>query len=175
MGNLKRHIPQEQTDARGQSDRVHQKLVQLSEAVRRISHELHPAILEYSGLVSALRAYCEEFEALTGVRVSLLIDGSFDSVPSSAALCVYRITQEALRNVSKHAKVNAAAIELNRSEGLLRLTVADAGVGIDPARVEAAAGLGLVSMKERTRLVGGSFEITSKPNRGTVVTVRIPD
>ena len=175
MGNLKRHIPPEQTEARGQSDRVHQKLVQLSEAVRRISHELHPAVLEYSGLAAALRAYCDEFGALTGVQVSLRINGSFDSVPSSTALCVYRVTQEALQNVAKHAKVNAVTIGLNHSPGLLRLTVADAGVGMEPTRAEGSPGLGLVSIKERTRLVGGSLATTSKPNQGTTVTVTIPD
>ena len=168
-------IPREQTDARGQSDRIHQKLVQLSEAVRRISHELHPAALEYCGLAAAVRAYCNEFGALAGIRISLGIDGLFDDVPPSVAVCVYRITQEALQNVSKHAKVESAAVELSHSDGVLRLSVSDAGVGIEPAQAEATSGLGIVSIKERARLAGGSLEITSKPHRGTTVTVRIPD
>ncbi|MGB9455066.1 MAG: sensor histidine kinase [Bryobacteraceae bacterium] len=173
MGNLKQHIPQEQADARAQGDRIHQKLVLVSETVRRISHELHPAILQYSGLPAALKSYCHEFEALTGMRVPLTIEGEFEGVPSGAALCIYRITQEALRNVAKHAKVATAAVELRHSDGVLSLIVSDTGVGIEPGRAEAADGLGLVSIQERTRLVGGTVEIKSKPNQGTTITVRI--
>ena len=102
-GNLKRQIPEERTEARAQSDRIHEKLVQLAEAVRRMSHELHPAILQYSGLAAALRSYRQEFGALTGIQVSLEIEGSFENVTPAAALCLFRVTQEALRNVARHA------------------------------------------------------------------------
>jgi len=175
MGNLKRHMPEEQADARAQGDRIHQKLVLAAETVRRISHELHPAILQYSGLAAALQSYCDEFGGLTGVQVSLTVDGEFDRVPCAAALCLYRIAQEALQNVAKHAKVAAAAVEIRHSGGLSSLTGSDNGVGIEPGRAEATDGLGLVSIEERTRLAGGSLEIASKPNQGTSITARIPD
>jgi signal transduction histidine kinase len=175
MGNLKRHIPEEQADARAQGDRIHQRLAGVAETVRRISHQLHPAVLQYSGLAAALQSYCKEFGALTGVQVSLTIHGEFDGVPSAAALCMYRIAQEALGNVAKHAKVATAAVEIRHSGGLLSLTVSDTGVGMEPGRAEATDGLGLVSIEERARLVGGSLEIASQPNQGTTVTVRIPD
>ncbi|MFY9723923.1 MAG: PAS domain S-box protein [Bryobacteraceae bacterium] len=174
VGNLKRHIPEELAEVRGQSDRIHQKLVHLAEAIRRMSHELHPAILQYSGLATALRTYCDEFGALARVRVSLDIDGSFDGVAPATALCIYRIAQEALRNVAKHAKVETAAIQLRREEGQLLLTVSDRGVGMQPSRASATTGLGLVSIKERTRLVGGSLEIRSQPDQGTTITVEVP-
>ena len=112
---------------------------------------------------------------MTGVQAKLTINGEFDGVQSGAALCIYRITQEALRNVAKHAMVAAAAVELRHSDGLLSLTVSDKGVGMDLASVEATAGLGLVSIRERTRLAGGSVEITSTPNQGTAITVHIPE
>ncbi|HEV3201049.1 MAG TPA: PAS domain-containing protein [Bryobacteraceae bacterium] len=175
MGNLKRHLPEQLADARAQSDRIHQKLVQVAETVRRMSHELHPAMLQYSGLAAALQSYCNEFGALTGIAVSVTIEGEFDGVPSGAALCMYRVTQEALRNIAKHAKVAAAAVEMRHSEGLLSLTVSDQGVGMDPASAEATAGLGLVSIRERARFAGGSVEIASQPNQGTAITVRIQD
>jgi two-component system sensor histidine kinase UhpB len=175
VGSLKRHIPEEHGGARAQSDQIHQKLVQVSETVRRMSHELHPAILQYSGLAPALQSYCKEFGGLTGVEVSLTIDGKLDTVPSGTALCIYRITQESLRNVARHAQVATAAVEIRHADGLLSLTVSDTGVGMEPASAEAAAGLGLVSIRERTRLVGGSVQIASKPSHGTTVTVRIPD
>jgi two-component system sensor histidine kinase UhpB len=175
VGNLKRHIPEEQSGARAEGDQIHQKLVQVSETVRRMSHELHPAILQYSGLAAALQSYCKEFGALTGVAVSLTIDGKLDNVPSATALSIYRITQESLRNVAKHAQVATAAVEMRHAAGLLSLTISDAGVGMELASAEATAGLGLVSIRERTRLVGGSVQITSKPTQGTTITVRIPD
>jgi signal transduction histidine kinase len=175
IGNLKRQIPTEYDDARTQSELIHQKLVQVSETVRRMSHELHPAILQYAGLEAALESFCQEFGSLSGVDVSLAIHGDFNGVPSSVALCVYRIVQESLRNIARHAKVAAAKVDIGRAGGILTLTVSDAGVGLDLASVEAKAGLGLVSMRERVRLAGGSLEIASRPRHGTTVLARIPD
>jgi len=174
MSNLKRQIPQQQVDVREQSDRIQQKLVQVAESIRRLSHELHPAVLQFSGLAAALRTYCSEFELLTGIRVSLQTHGSFESVPSPVALCIYRITQEALQNVAKHANVGEAEVELRRSDGILCLSVSDHGPGIKPSPTRTPVGLGLVSIRERTRLVNGTFEIQSKPEQGTTVLVRIP-
>jgi PAS domain S-box-containing protein len=171
-GNVKRQIPREQVEARAESDRLHQKLVQIAETVRRMSHELHPAILEYSGLAPALRTYCEEFGSLAGIAVSLDIRGTLDSVPGPVALCVYRITQEALRNVARHSGAKAAAVQVEHEGSRLRLQISDVGVGMDPAAP--AAGLGLVSIQERARLVDGHVEITSAPNQGTTITVVIP-
>lgn len=175
MSNLKRQIPEQQANARLQSDHIHQKLVQIAETVRRMSHELHPAILQYSGLAAALQSYCRDFVGLTAVQVSLTIEGEFDGVSPGTALCLYRITQEGLRNGAKHAKVDRAAVALRHSGGVSVLTVSDSGVGMEPASGEGTAGLGLVSIRERTRLARGTLEITSKPNRGTTITVRIPD
>jgi signal transduction histidine kinase len=174
MSNLKRQIPTEQAGAREQSGRIQQNLAQISESIRRLSHELHPAVLELSGLGAALCGYCSEFGLLTNIRVSCKTGGSFEGVPSGVALCVYRITQEALQNVAKHARVAEAEVELTRTNGLLFLTIADHGAGMEPNRTGILAGLGLVSIKERTRLVNGTFEIQSQPNRGTALRVKIP-
>jgi len=174
-GNLKRQIPEDRTEARAQSDRIHDKLVQLAEAIRRMSHELHPAILEYSGLAAALRDHCEEFGTLTGIRVSLDILGSFEGVAPATTLCLFRVTQEALRNVAKHAQVSPASVELKRAGGILQLTVSDTGVGIEPGRAAAKAGLGLLSVRERARLVRGKVEIRTSPGRGTSVIVQVPE
>ena len=173
-GNLKRQIPQQEAEARNQSDRIQGKLVQLAEAVRRMSHELHPAVLQHSGLVSAMKAYCDEFGGLTGIRVALSTEGSFDRVPAVVALGLYRITQEALQNVVKHSGTGEAQVALRYSEGLLCLTIADGGVGMELDRANAPPGLGLVSIRERTRLLQGTVDIWSAPNQGTRVSVRIP-
>lgn len=174
MSNLKRQIPTEQAGAREQSGRIQQNLAQISESIRRLSHELHPAVLELSGLGAALCGYCSEFGLLTNIRVSCKTDGSFEGVPSDVALCVYRTTQEALQNIAKHARVAEAEVELTRTNGLLFLTISDHGAGMEPNRTGIPAGLGLVSIKERTRLVNGTFEIQSQPNRGTALRVKIP-
>ena len=172
VGNLKLRIPAVETAARAQSDRIHQKLVDLAEAVRRMSHELHPAILEYRGLTAALRACSNEFTAMTHINVALKTDGSFDDVPSSTALCIYRITQEALQNVAKHARAESAQVELGRTDGVLCLKVSDNGIGMQPTGD--GTGLGLLSMKERVRVAGGTVEFWSEPGKGTAVTVRVP-
>jgi len=172
--NLKADIPEEQAGARAQSDRLQQNLAGLAEGIRRLSHELHPAVLEHAGLAAALRAYCSEFSSLTGVRVALEVEGSFGGVPSAVSLCIYRIVQEALQNVAKHARVTDASVQLRRSPEILSLSIADLGAGMAPDRTGAAAGLGLVSIKERTRLVNGTVQIRSMPNRGTTITVKIP-
>lgn len=174
VSNLKRHIPPEPPDARSQSDRIHEKLVQLAETVRRMSHELHPAILEYRGLAAALRACCDEFAALTRIRVTWRAEGRYEDVPAPVALCVFRITQEALQNVAKHAHADSAIVELSRYDGHLRLHVSDTGIGIDPARTQGHSGLGLLSMKERARLCGGHVEIGSAPGQGASVTLTVP-
>jgi signal transduction histidine kinase len=174
MSNLKRQIPPEQVEAREQSARIQQKLVQVAESIRRLSHELHPAVLEYSGLGAALRDYCSEFGLLTDIRVTCKTQGSFESVPFAVALCVYRITQEALQNEAKHARVGEAEVELTRTDGLLCLTVSDRGAGMQAKRAGLPASLGLVSIKERARLVKGTFRIQSRPNEGTTLGVRIP-
>jgi len=174
MGNLKRQIPEGQTEPRSQIDRIHQRLVQLAESVRRMSHQLHPAVLEYQGLAPALRSCCEEFTSLTGIRVSFRGDGCFEGVPSSTALCLYRITQEALQNIAKHASAASAEVGLDRSENLLRLAVSDSGVGMDADEAKSNPGLGLISIQERARLAGGMVAIESEPNHGTRLTVEIP-
>jgi len=174
VGNLKRHILPDQAEARDQSDRIHQKLVQLADSVRRMSHELHPAILEYQGVPAALRAFCNEFGTLTRIHVFFHADGAVEDIPPATALCVFRITQEALQNVAKHSGAGAAQVELRAAEGFLWLTVSDRGAGMDTASAETRPGLGLLSIKERARLVGGSVEIRSAPGQGTTVTVKIP-
>jgi two-component system sensor histidine kinase UhpB len=174
MGNLKRLLPLSGGAALAQCSRVFDNLVRLSENVRRVSHQLHPALLQYSGLPAALGEYCGEFEALTGINVSLRVEGSFNDVTSAQGLTVYRIAQEALQNVAKHAKTGVAMVDLDSTDGILRLSVSDEGIGIDLSASNENAGLGLVSMRERARLAGGRLRVERGPTGGTVVTIEIP-
>jgi len=174
MSNLRKQIPAEQTEAREQSKRIQRNMAEVAESIRRLSHELHPAVLEHSGLGAALRDYCSEFGLLTHIEVTCRTDGCFGNVPPDVALCVYRVTQEALQNVAKHARVAQAEVDLTRADGELRLTVSDRGAGMALDRAGMPAGLGLVSIKERTRLVNGTFQIRSGPNQGATLSLKIP-
>ena len=174
MGNLKRVLPLSGGAALAQCSRIFDNLVRLSENVRRVSHQLHPAVLQYSGLPAALSEYCDEFEALTGIKVSLRVEGAFNDVTSAQGLTVYRIAQEALQNVAKHAHTASAAIKLESTDRLLCLMVSDEGIGIDLGASRDAAGLGLVSMKERARLAGGRLRVERGSSGGTIVTLEIP-
>jgi two-component system sensor histidine kinase UhpB len=174
MSNLKKEIPCEYQGLRDHSARIQAKLVHVAESIRRLSHDLHPAILQHSGLSAALRAYCSEFGSLTGIAVSFKTDGLFHAVAPEVALCLYRVAQEALQNVLKHAKVNEASVTLRYSAGILSLAVFDAGVGIDLNQTRGGLGLGLISIRERARLLNGTIDIASQPHQGMTLTVKVP-
>jgi signal transduction histidine kinase len=107
-----------------------------------------------------------------GVAVRFTHDPDLGMVPPAAALCLYRIVQEALRNVVKHSGCRHATISLTGTEDALHLRVSDDGIGFDTAAV--TEGLGLVSMRERLNLIGGAIIVDSRPSRGTRIVVRIP-
>lgn len=174
LSNFKIQVSEQQAGAAQNADLLHKSLSQLAARVRQMSHELHPAILEHAGLAVALKSYCVEFSSVSGVKVSIQVRGAFQDVPPDAALCVYRVTQEALQNVAKHAGVKEADVTLIRAGSDVRLTVSDRGVGFDPERAGKSGGLGLVSMNERVRLVEGSLAVESSPSGGTTVRLEVP-
>jgi PAS domain S-box-containing protein len=145
----------------------------LAERIRGLSHRMHPAVLEHAGLVPALRSVCEEFGRLEGVRTEFRVENVEGPYPPGLALAVYRVAQEALRNVARHSGALAARVTLAGVDGGLELVIADRGAGFDPAAV-GPQGLGLVSMAERVHLEGGDFEVVSAPGTGTTLRARFP-
>jgi signal transduction histidine kinase len=107
------------------------------------------------------------------MEISLETAGSFGNEPPAAALCIYRILQEALQNVARHAGAASVAVKLARTDDQIVLTVRDSGAGFDPSIPAARKGLGLISMQERARLVGGSVAIESAPGRGTTLRANV--
>ncbi len=174
VAGLKRQIPESDAEPRERMVRLQQRIAAIADGVRRISHELHPAVLELAGIVPALRSYCKQFSSDNGIAVSLEAAGSFDHLPADAALCLYRVAQESLQNVAKHSGAKEAVVQLKLAQESVLMTVADRGRGFDAQAPAFRAGLGLVSMKERARLLHGRLEISSVPGEGTRLQVSIP-
>lgn len=146
----------------------------ISAELHRVSHGLHPAKLTQLGLVVALRGFCREMEAAHGIGVRFTACPLPRDLPEDVALCLYRVTQEAIQNVIKHSGARLAQVELERQEGALVLTIADDGQGFEVGAPRAKSSLGLVGMRERAHAVQGEIAIESKPGEGTRVKVRIP-
>jgi signal transduction histidine kinase len=147
----------------------------LVDSVRRLSHDLHPSTLTHVGLAAALESHCIEIEQRFDVQVSFSTDSDLRHVPEDAALCLFRISQEAMRNAATHGEARRIRVWLVAKNNSVDLTVADDGVGFDVDAIRRRGeGLGLVSMEERAHLAGGQFAIDSNPGRGAVVRVRLP-
>ena len=158
-------------------DTVSASLAELGEDLRRLSHDLHPAILERRGLAEALRDNCGEIERRHGlpVRLSLRGDGGpLPPLPPETALGLYRIAQEALANTVRHAGARSAHVTLRIAAGQAHLSVADDGAGFDPGEARRTGGLGLASIEERAALLGGRCRIASAPGAGTEIDVTVP-
>ncbi|MBK7277428.1 MAG: PAS domain-containing protein [Betaproteobacteria bacterium] len=153
---------------------VRAELVRLSEDIHSLAYQLHPSVLEELGLVEALRAECER----RGRQGRLAVSMNLESVPAvagkEAQLCLFRVAQEALTNVARHAGTGRASVTLRRADGGLLLAVGDQGVGFDPTRPREGRSLGLASMRERLHLVGGTLDVESSPGRGTTVVAWVP-
>ncbi len=159
-------------DGRGDLLKLRSQLAQLSTDVRTLSHRLHPSVLEHLGVGAALESLLEEFAKRDGIITNFFSDESIDDLPIELSTGLYRITQEALRNVVKHAGKAHVKVSLMRVQDHLVLEITDSGKGFDTGHQ--GTGLGLISMKERARLLGASIHIQSTPRRGTTIAVHAP-
>lgn len=142
------------------------------EDVRRIAIELRPSVLDDLGLVDALHAHVDGLNKTGGPRVGITTDGFEGRLPPEVELALYRVAQEALTNVRRHARAPAAWVRLRRDGGAVILEVRDDGAGFDPRRI-GPSGLGLAGMAERMALIGGDLTVRSAPGEGTVVIARV--
>jgi PAS domain S-box-containing protein len=167
-------IPPTPEDMKESLRNLQSRVVELSEDVRQIAHQLHPTILEDLGLTAALSELCEEFSAREGIQVVFEQGAMPKAVPVDLASCLYRVAQEALHNISKHARASHVRLSVNGSPEGIHLSIYDTGVGFDSEAGLSRHGLGIVSMKERVRLVQGEFSIYSQHGQGTEVNVFVP-
>ena len=137
--------------------------------LRSLARDLRPAVLDDLGLVPALRAYTREFSERIGIPIQLSAMGPVPRMPSDSETTVFRVVQEALTNIGKHARAHHAWVTLHVEDGHLEVRVRDDGCGFDPASLghSPAPGLGLAGIEERVRLLGGEFHIQSGAETGT--------
>jgi len=163
MGTATLKLPAD-SESKARIKDVQEKLMQVGAGLRHLSHELHPAVLQEAGLPHALSAYCDEFTKVRGIPVSCELDESLEELSRGAALCIYRVAQEALGNVAKHANAKHAQVRLSRSDGNVTLTIADDGIGF--VHNVHSGGLGLINMRERVRQLNGTFEFDASQDSG---------
>jgi signal transduction histidine kinase len=147
---------------------------ELSADLHTLSHQLHSSTLESLGLVPAVAALCKEFTANQGIRVAFTSGKIPRSVDPDTALCVFRIVQEGLRNLRKHSGAKDASVVLRLTGSRLEVTVLDEGCGFELKGVHQNEGIGIRSMEERARALGGKFEIRSESGKGTTLKVWVP-
>jgi len=146
---------------------------QLSSDIHRLSHQLHPTVLQHLGLVSATRSLCKGISNQHAIHIELVHHGVPRSLPGDVALCLYRIVQEALRNTIKHSGAKSARVEISGTTTELTLQITDDGTGFDPESAQTRQGLGLLSMRERLRLVNGTISFERVEPSGTRIDVRV--
>jgi two-component system sensor histidine kinase UhpB len=173
LSGLRRHIG---AGAHGEElASIQQRVVALSEAVRSLSHDLHPDVLKHAGLARALSARCAELSRSQAIVATCTAEGDFESVDSETRHCLYRVAQEALHNVVKHAGARHVEVRLVRTGDAVEVSIADDGQGFDVATARRSpGGLGLLSINERVRLAGGTLSVLTEAGKGTQIRVRLP-
>jgi PAS domain S-box-containing protein len=164
--------------AKAEAIKLRAMLGQTAEEVERISRDLRPSVLEHLGLAVVLRDTSTAFAERTGVSLKLALVQLTKRLPADIELTLYRIFQEALKNVEKHARASRVTVRLTKSGNIVQLVIHDDGVGFDPnhhsAKQKGKGGLSLLSMRERATYMGGLFNVTSARRAGTEIKISIP-
>ena len=171
---LERDLPKSRSTTLARLRKLHDHVVTLSNDVHSLAYQLHPSILDHLGLSAALESLADDFTRRGGIHVDIV-----QSVPETIApeigSCLFRVTQEALRNVARHARAEQVTLTLEREKDGISLVVSDSGVGFaSGAPGQPRQGLGIVGMEERVRLLNGRFSVTSRVGEGTQVRVWVP-
>ncbi len=148
-------------------------LARLGDDVHALAYQLHPSVLDDLGLNEALKVECEQFSRRESIQAQLTAFEAPLELPPDVAVCLFRIAQEALRNVARHSRANRVSLAVTTTNGSVRMKVSDDGVGFHPAQLRVRS-LGHAGMRERARLVGGTLEVESAPGRGATVDVSVP-
>jgi len=147
---------------------------EITSDVHNVSRRLHPSQVDLLGLPAALSNFCKDFAARNSIEIEFVNVGLQQKPSQDAALCLFRVAQEAIRNVQKHSGTRRALVQLDEISGSLRLRISDQGVGFDPQSPDFSQGLGLLSMEERLHSLDGELFIHSRPGGGTCIEACIP-
>jgi PAS domain S-box-containing protein len=174
LSRLKRKPPATTELMAAELDQLGAQTNELTTQIRKLSHQLHPDVLEHVGLVAALESEVAEFGHNERIKVEFNADVKTQQIPLDVSVCLYRVVIEALRNVSRHSGANSASVALAEDDAGFTVEVSDSGKGFDVERAKRGSGLGLVSAEERVKLLQGSFLVRSTPEGGTVLLAQIP-
>jgi len=164
----------ESSEASGQLHELWNRVGELGSDLHCLSHRLHSSTLDNLGLVAALNALCTEFQDHHSIEVHFVEESVPRGISRDVALCLFRIAQEALQNITKHSRANLAEVRVAGIDKRIHLSISDQGMGFDPGVVSKQGGIGIRSMEERIRLVGGQLAIHSRPMEGTRIDVWAP-
>ena len=167
-----RKEPGDDGKLRGELTRLSHRLRGILRDVEQTAYRLHPSSLDHLGLSVALKSYCADFAKQNGIDTRCTERNLPRAIPARLGLTIYRVVQEALRNVAKHSGTRRATVSVAGKNGTIMLSIKDSGRGFDPSRSK-KRGLGLISMEERVRQAGGTFTMKSTPGKGVHIDVRI--
>jgi PAS domain S-box-containing protein len=174
LGQFERDVPGLSPKARIQLHSLTEVATEIASSIHNLSHRLRPSLLDLLGPVASIERLCRELSDRHNLEIRFVHHSIPEQTPKDVTLCLYRITQEALRNVVKHSGVAEAEVELLGHDDRIDLCISDSGAGFNPESAQRTSGLGLISMQERLRLVGGHLSVESEPSHGTRIRVRIP-
>jgi len=174
LGGVQQDVPESASELRTRIGTLQNEATQITNDVQLLSHELHSSKLEYLGIVGATKNFCKEFSEHHKVEIDFQSHDLPTGLPRELSLSLFRVLQEALRNATKHSGIKRFEVRLWGSTGEIHLKVSDLGAGFDTETAMKSTGLGLTSMQERVRLVGGELSINSQPKGGTTIHARVP-
>jgi signal transduction histidine kinase/ABC-type uncharacterized transport system substrate-binding protein len=174
LENASEALPDSSQATKRQLHKLLDSVSELGADLHTVSRRLHPSTLESLGLVSGLKALCDEFTSWQGIEIVFSAKNIPRAVPPNVAVCLFRIVQEGLQNLRKYSGASQGQVNLRKAGDRLFLSVSDNGRGFDAKEMRHRLGLGIRSMGERARLVGGKFEIQSEPGKGTRIDVCVP-
>jgi signal transduction histidine kinase len=171
---LNKKIPGEQTSLRDQTGSMIDLVGMTMQTLKRIYMDLRPGMLDHLGLAVAIGWQAGEFEKRTGIRCKLNVDPEDLALDPDLSTDIFRIFQETLTNIARHAEATKIVVDLKRTAGVVELTVKDNGKGIAEEQMTKPNSFGLLGIRERTHYWGGDVRITGKHGRGTMVKISIP-
>jgi PAS domain S-box-containing protein len=174
LGQFERDVPGLSSQARIQLHRLTEVAMEIASSIHNLSHRLRPSLLDLLGPVASIERLCRELSDRHNLQIEFVHRRVPEQIANDVTLCLYRTAQEALRNVVKHSGAAEANVELSGDDDQIELCISDPGVGFHPESAKRTSGLGLISMQERLRLVGGQLFVQSEPSHGTRIRVRIP-